>query len=60
MKNNHNPCPFCKSAETYYEVDEFDDGYIICRNCGAQGPKVKATRGANSKAARLWRKAASE
>lgn len=50
-------CWFCGSRRVYYEVDEFDNGYITCRDCRAQGPQVKAKRGANAKAASLWRKA---
>lgn len=50
-------CPFCHNVNAYYEVDEWDKGYIICYSCGAQGPKVEAKRGANSKAKSLWMKA---
>lgn len=50
-------CPFCGSRRVYYEVDELNDGYITCRDCHAQGPHVEAKRGANTKAASLWRKA---
>ena len=50
-------CPFCHETSSYYEVDEWNKGYIACYSCGATGPKVEATRGANSKAKSLWRKA---
>ena len=55
--NKPKECPFCGSRRVYYEVDEFDNGYIACRDCRAQGPMVEAKRGANMKAASLWRKA---
>ena len=50
-------CPFCHEANSYYEVDEWNKGYIACHSCKAQGPKVEAMRGANAKATSLWVKA---
>lgn len=50
-------CPFCRETNAYYEVDEFNKGYVACYSCGATGPKVEARRGANGKAKSLWMKA---
>lgn len=50
-------CPFCHEVNSYYEVDVWGAGYIVCYSCGATGPKVDAKRGANSKAKSLWMKA---
>ena len=47
-------CPFCHALKSYYEND-CRYGYIVCYNCGAQGPCVIAERGAYSKAVRMWK-----
>lgn len=51
-------CPFCGEVNSYYEVNEWRTRcYITCYSCYASGPRVEVKRGANAKAASLWRKA---
>lgn len=34
-------CPFCRSTSNFVECQDFGSFYVMCNDCGAQGPTAE-------------------
>lgn len=49
-----NDCPFCGSFNNV-AVHRDEQGWVMCRSCGATGPVVPVSMVANNTTRELWR-----